>query len=122
MRLEPAQLLDLATAWVGQSSVGPWVNFTSTTTAGVIDIARVVMHTKERLAALIPSGAALVLNTIRWVGEVRPLAKLKPAEGKTAAGLKPGELKMASQLISDMTGPGSRTTTPTSSARPFWCL
>ena len=74
--------------------------------AGVIGIARVVMHTKEHLAALIPSGAALVLNTIRWASEIRPLADLKlPAEGKTAAGLKPGELKMAAQLISDMTGP-----------------
>lgn len=74
--------------------------------AGVIGIARVVMHTKERLAALIPSGAALVLNTLRWSGEIRPLAELKlPAEGKTAAGLKPGELKMAAQLIGDMTGP-----------------
>ena len=74
--------------------------------AGVIGIARVVMHTKERLAALIPSGAALVLNTIRWAGEIRPMTALKlPAEGKTAAGLKPGELKMAAQLISDMTAP-----------------
>ena len=74
--------------------------------AGVIGIARVVMHTKEHLAALIPSGAALVLNTIRWASEIRPLADLKlPAEGKTAAGLKPAELKMAAQLISDMTGP-----------------
>lgn len=73
--------------------------------AGVIGIARVVMHTKERLAALIPSGAALVLNTIRWAGEIRPLTELKlPAEGKTAAGLKPAELKMAAQLIADMTG------------------
>ena len=34
--------------------------------AGVIGIARVVMHNKEHLAALIPSGAALMLNTIRW--------------------------------------------------------
>ncbi len=74
--------------------------------AGVIGIARVVMHAKERLAALIPTGAALVLNTIRWAGEIRPLAELKlPAEGKTAAGLKPAELKMAAQLIGDMTGP-----------------
>jgi len=61
---------------------------------------------RDDLAALIPSGAALVLNTIRWAGEIRPLAELKlPAEGKTAAGLKPGELKMAAQLIGDMTGP-----------------
>jgi DNA end-binding protein Ku len=74
--------------------------------AGVIGIARVVMHTKERLAALIPSGAALVLNTIRWGGEIRPLSELKlPAEGKAAAGLKPAELKMAAQLIGEMTGP-----------------
>lgn len=74
--------------------------------AEVIGIARVVMHTKEHLAALIPSGAALMLNTLRWAGEIRPLADLKlPAEGKTAAGLKPGELKMAAQLIGDMTGP-----------------
>jgi DNA end-binding protein Ku len=73
--------------------------------AGVIGIARVVMHTKERLAALIPSGAALVLNTIRWAGEIRPMTELKlPAEGKNAAGLKLGELKMAAQLIGDMTG------------------
>lgn len=74
--------------------------------AGVIGIARVVMHTKERLAALVPSGAALVLNTIRWAGEIRPVSELKlPAEGKSAAGLRPAELKMAAQLISDMTRP-----------------
>ncbi len=74
--------------------------------AGVIGIARVVMHTKERLAALIPSGAGLVLNTIRWATEMRPVTELKlPAEGRTAAGLKPAELKMAAQLIGDMTAP-----------------
>ena len=73
--------------------------------AGVIGIARVVMHSKEHLAALIPSGSALMLNTIRWASEIRPVDELKlPAEGKTAAGLKPAELKMAAQLISDMTG------------------
>ena len=73
--------------------------------AGVIGIARVVMHTKEHLAALIPSGAALMLNTIRWASEMRPADELRlPAEGKTAANLKPSELKMAAQLIQDMTG------------------
>ena len=74
--------------------------------AGVIGIARVVMHTKEHLAALIPSGPALVLNTIRWASEVRPPDELKlPGEGKSAASLKPAELKMAAQLIADMTAP-----------------
>ena len=72
--------------------------------AGVIGIARVVMHTKEHLATLIPSGAALILNTIRWANEIRPVSELNlPADGKTAANLKPGELKMAAQLIGDMT-------------------
>ena len=73
--------------------------------AGVIGIARVVMHTKEHLAALIVSGPALILNTIRWASEIRAPADLKlPADGKSASSLKPGELKMAAQLIKDMTG------------------
>ena len=73
--------------------------------AGVVGIARVVMHTKEHLAVLLPWGAALMLNTIRWTSEIRPADELKlPAEGKSAANLKPAELKMAAQLISDMTG------------------
>jgi DNA end-binding protein Ku len=64
-----------------------------------------VMHTKEHLAALIPSGAALILNTVRWANEIRPTDELKlPAEGKAGATLKPAELKMAAQLIRDMTG------------------
>lgn len=74
--------------------------------AGVIGIARIVLHTKEHLAALVPSGATLMLNTIRWASEIRPLDELKlPPEGKTAAGLKAPELKMAAQLIQDMTVP-----------------
>ena len=74
--------------------------------AGVIGIARVVMHTKEHLAALIPSGAALMLNTLRWATEMRPADELNlPAQGKASTSLKPTELKMAAQLISDMTAP-----------------
>ena len=74
--------------------------------AGVIGIARLVMHTKEHLAALIPSGDALMLNTIRWATEMRPADELKlPAQGTASTSLKPAELKMAAQLISDMTGP-----------------
>jgi DNA end-binding protein Ku len=74
--------------------------------AGVIGIARVVMHTKEHLAALIPAGPALMLNTLRWAAEIRPWSDLKlPAEGKAAAKLKDAELKMARELIADMTEP-----------------
>ena len=74
--------------------------------AGVIGVARVVMHTKERLAALIPDGKALMLNTIRWGEEIRPIGEIElPPDGKSAAGLKEAELKMATQLVKGMTGP-----------------
>jgi DNA end-binding protein Ku len=69
--------------------------------AGVIGIARVVLHTKEHLAALVPAGSSLVLNTLRWEEEIRPLSELKlPAAGK--ASLKPAELRMA-ELVGSMT-------------------
>ena len=71
---------------------------------GVIGIARVVIHSKESLAALVPNGAALMLNTIRWSTEIRPAAELSfPPEGKSAVGLKDAELKMARQLVGEMT-------------------
>jgi DNA end-binding protein Ku len=70
--------------------------------AGVIGIARVVLHTKEYLSALVPSGPALMLNTLRWASEIRPWSDINlPAEGRKA--LKANELKMAAQLIADMT-------------------
>jgi DNA end-binding protein Ku len=72
--------------------------------AKVVGIARVVMHTKEYLAALIPAGPALMLNTLRWSNEIRPWTDLKlPPAG--AKNLKDSELKMAKQLIGDMTAP-----------------
>ena len=72
--------------------------------AGVVGIARVVMHTKEHLATLVPVGPALMLNTLRWHEEVRPWNELKlPAEGRSDAGLKEAELKMARELIQQMT-------------------
>jgi len=74
--------------------------------AGVIGIARIVLHTKEHLAALVPAGPALMLDTLRWANEIRPLDELNlPPEGRRGAGIKDGELKMARQLIDDMTEP-----------------
>ena len=72
--------------------------------AGVVGIARVVMHTKEHLAVLVPVGAGLALDTLRWAADLRPWDDLKlPPDGSKAAGLKDAELKMARQLIGDMT-------------------
>jgi len=72
--------------------------------AGVVGVARVVLHTKEHLAVLVPVGPALMLDTLRWAHDVRPWNELKlPAESSKAAQLKEAELKMAGQLIADMT-------------------
>lgn len=63
-----------------------------------------MLHNKEHLAALNPAGPALMLGTLRWANEVRsPDALDLPKEGATANSLKPAELKMAQQLIDEMT-------------------
>lgn len=70
----------------------------------VVGIARVVLHTKEHLAALIAKGPALVLHTLRWAHDIRDLRDLKlPGAGRKM--LKDSDLKMARQLIADMTTP-----------------
>lgn len=72
--------------------------------AGVIGIARFVLHNKEHLAALIPAGPALMLGTLRWASEIRSADALDlPKPGAAANSLKPAELKMAQQLIAQMT-------------------
>lgn len=73
---------------------------------GRVGIARVVIQTKQHLAVLVPSGPALILNLLRWGGEIRSFEALKlPPAGVKAAGLKEGELKMARQLIEEMSAP-----------------
>jgi DNA end-binding protein Ku len=68
--------------------------------SGVIGIARFVLHNKEHLAALIPAGPALMLGTLRWAEEIRDADALDlPGSGD----VKPAELKMARQLIDEMT-------------------
>ena len=69
-----------------------------------VGIAKVVIQTRQHLAVLIPCGPALVLNLLRWGGEIRSWEDLKlPPVGAKAAGLKDSELNMAKQLIGDMT-------------------
>ena len=72
--------------------------------AGVVGLARVVLHTKEHLAVLAPVGPALLLDTLRWPAELRDWKELGlPPEGRAAARLKDAELKMAGELIASMT-------------------
>ncbi|OWQ45593.1 Ku protein [Roseateles noduli] len=71
--------------------------------AGLIAIARLVIHSKEHLAALLPAGPALMIGMLRWANEIRPCDDLNlPAEGKSAHGFKAAELQMARQLIDEM--------------------
>jgi DNA end-binding protein Ku len=71
--------------------------------SGKVGIANVVMHNKQHLAALIPIGPVLALNTLRWAGEVRSYDELKlPDENPKKAGVTPRELGMAKKLIDDM--------------------
>jgi DNA end-binding protein Ku len=69
---------------------------------GKVGIARVVISTKQHLAALIPRGNGLVLNLLRWEDEVRDVAGLAwPGEEVTVSA---AELKMAEQLVAAMAG------------------
>ena len=70
---------------------------------GKAGLARVVIHSKQHLAVVLPCGPALVLNLLRWGGEIRSWEDLPlPAGGKS--GIKDAELKMAKHLIEDMSG------------------
>ena len=71
--------------------------------SGKIGVASVVLHNKQHLAALIPVGPVLALNTLRWAAEVRDFDEFKlPPEGMKAAGVSSRELDMAKKLIDDM--------------------
>ncbi|MFT4066831.1 Ku protein [Paraburkholderia sp.] len=71
--------------------------------SGKIGVANVVLHNKQHLAALIPLGPVLALNTLRWADEVRSLDEFKlPPDGMKAAGVSARELDMAKKLIDDM--------------------
>ncbi len=72
---------------------------------GKIGIAKVVIQTKQHLAALIPSGDALVLNLMRWGDEVKSLEGLDlPKAGAKNMTPNASEMKMAKMLVDDMSG------------------
>jgi len=74
--------------------------------SGKIGVASVVLHNKQHLAALIPLGPVLALNTLRWAAEVRDLDEFKlPPDGTKSAGVSARELDMAKKLIDDMSDP-----------------
>lgn len=72
--------------------------------AGRLGLARVVLHTRQYLCALLPQGDALMLITLRYAGEILSADDLDLPAGKTAAPAA-RERDMALRLVEDMTGP-----------------
>jgi len=71
--------------------------------SGRVGVARVVIQTKQHLAVLVPAGPGLVLNLLRWGADIRPWTDLPlPSEDAKKAGLSERELKMAKELVDDM--------------------
>ncbi len=70
---------------------------------GRIGVARVVIQTKQHLAALVPSGPGLVLDLLRWGEDIRDWNELPlPSQDVKEVGLTESELKMAKALVGDM--------------------
>jgi DNA end-binding protein Ku len=71
-----------------------------------VAIARVVIRTREHLAAVMPQGHALILNLLRFQHELRDSKELDiPEAGSKARAISAGELHMAERLIEAMSGP-----------------
>jgi DNA end-binding protein Ku len=69
-----------------------------------IAIATVVIRTRQYLAALIPSGDVIVLNTLRYHNELKPVQDLDVPSGTLkSAGVSSREIDMAKKLVDEMT-------------------
>lgn len=68
---------------------------------GKAGLARVVISTRQHLAALVPSGEGLVLELLRWADEVRDTAGLPLPDAKQTS-VTERELKMAEQLVNEL--------------------
>src|SRR5918993_2203081 len=71
-----------------------------------VAIARVVIRTREHLAAVMPQGPVLVLNLLRFNHELRDSRGLDiPEAGSKGRAISGNELQMAERLIEAMSGP-----------------
>lgn len=70
---------------------------------GRVAVAQVVIRTTQHLAAVIPVGRALILNTMRYADQLHRTDESDlPDEGLKGMGITPKELDLAKRLISDM--------------------
>lgn len=71
---------------------------------GKVGIAKVVLRSREHLAALVAQGGLLVLELLRFQYELRDPAQFSvPRGGLSELGISKKELEMAERLIADMT-------------------
>jgi DNA end-binding protein Ku len=71
---------------------------------GRVGVARVVLRTRQRLAALVPRGQALALILLRYAHELRSPRELDlPEAGGTKGAVSEREVKLAERLIEEMT-------------------
>jgi DNA end-binding protein Ku len=69
---------------------------------GRVGIANVVIRSRQHLAAVVPLERVLVMNTLRFANEIRPVTELALPEAGQGA-LSGKELAMAERLVDDMT-------------------
>jgi DNA end-binding protein Ku len=65
-------------------------------------ICKIVLKDREQLAALNPFSSTMLLTTLHWPDEVRPMEELNLPEDQIE--IKASEKKMAEQLVASMTG------------------
>lgn len=71
--------------------------------SGRVGLATVVIRSRQHLAAVIPVGAVLLMNTLRFADEIRSMAELKlPDDDLKALGVSERELDMAERLVEGM--------------------
>nr|MCH9754831.1 Ku protein [Gammaproteobacteria bacterium] len=69
-----------------------------------VGISKVIIHTREYLAALIPYENALVLNLLRYHQELRKVADFEfPSANVKAYKISAKEIEIAKQLVNGMT-------------------
>ena len=72
---------------------------------GKVGIGRVVIRTKEYLAAVMPQGDALVMNLLRYKSEVVDVEEFElPGKSASDYRISPREMEMAEDLIVSMAG------------------
>jgi DNA end-binding protein Ku len=69
--------------------------------SGKVGIAQFVLRNRESLCVLKPQGPGLVLNTLRFDSEIRPIQELSLPENEK---LEASEVSLAMKLIEGMTG------------------